>query len=169
MPGLRADTAVVADAQAIDDTGSEGLDDHVSRRGQREKGRLSVVVLQVELDPAHAAMTAVREERRFDGGRIRAGDRAHFDDASAVVGQQPRAARRGADRREIEDGDTDKRPQGGGGRGVGHSEVLGEAELAPGDDVLLYLRSAAADGVDDGVAVGRLGSSRHRCLGCLDA
>src|SRR3954466_4124775 len=44
------------------------------------------------------------------------------------------------------------------------SEVLREPELAPRDDVLLDLGAAAADGVDDGVAVGRLGPALHRCL-----
>ncbi len=69
--GVARRHGLVADAQAIDDTGSEALDDDVGRRGQREEGLPSVVVLQVELDPAHAAVAAVGEERRLDRRRVR--------------------------------------------------------------------------------------------------
>src|ERR1700722_6599855 len=48
------------------------------------------------------------------------------------------------------------------------SEVLRESELAPGNDVLLYLRRAAPDGVDHGVAVRRLGAAGQRGFFGLD-
>src|ERR1035437_21866 len=58
--------------------------------------------------------------------------------------------------------------EGGMAGGVGvvterrRSEVLRQTEFAAGDDVLLNLRGAAADGVDHRVAIGRLGPALHR-------
>src|SRR5215213_11191774 len=49
------------------------------------------------------------------------------------------------------------------------SEVLRKTELAARDDVLLDLGPAAADGVDDGVAVRRLGATLHGCFVGLHA
>ena len=71
MPGLRGAHRAVPDAQPIDHTGPETLDHHIGVVGQGEKGVPAAVILEVDHDPAHAAVTAVGEEPRIIGGGLR--------------------------------------------------------------------------------------------------
>ena len=108
MPGLRA----VSDAQPIDYTRTETFDHHISGIGQGEEGVPAPVILEVDHDPAHAAVTAVGEEPRIIGGGLRCGYRAQFDHQRAVVGQQARATGGWSNRRKVEDGDPLQRSGG---------------------------------------------------------
>ena len=61
----------VADAEPVDHAGAEALDHDVGRSGQRQERLPSVVILEVDQDPAHAAVAAVGEELRLALARHR--------------------------------------------------------------------------------------------------
>jgi hypothetical protein len=113
MPGLRADTASYPMPSRSTTPGRKLSTTTSAVAGQGKKASRPAVVLQVDHDPAHAAVTAVGEELRIDRRRIRRGHRTDLDDERAVVGQQARATRGWPDRRKVEDGDPF---QGSGGR-----------------------------------------------------
>ena len=174
---------LVPDAQPVDHAGTEALDDHVGGLGQAQEGGPTGVGLQVEADPAHAPVGRVGVEDGLDLDGPGPGRRPDLDHVGAVVRQPAGRAGRRADGREVQHAHAGERPRrrhrppnlsakvdlGGDwcrrialGTGAHELEVLGEAELAPGDDVLLDLGGAAPDGVDDRVAVGRLGPTLER-------
>src|ERR1017187_3030130 len=68
--------------------------------GQGQEGRSAVIDFEIDTNPAHAAVTAVGEEPLIVGLGVSRGNRCDLDDQRAVVGQQARAARGRADRRE---------------------------------------------------------------------
>ena len=116
-PGVPGLDHVVADAQPVDHPGPEALDDDVGPVGQGQEGLPPAVVLEVDQDAAHAAVAAVGEEPRVGRSHVRLGHGAHLDDQRAIVGQQARAARRRADRREVEDGDPGQKAGAAGAAG----------------------------------------------------
>ena len=160
--GIHGAEGLVADAQTVDDAGAETLDDHIGVSDQLQEGVASSVGLEVQQGPTHAPVCAVGVGR---WGDLHAGvtrNRPHLDDVGTPVGQPASGAHRWPHRGEVQHGDpVEKGAVGRHGRMSVGLEVLGEAQAAAGDDVLLHLRGAAANGVQHGVPVGRLGSPSH--------
>ena len=158
MPGFTARTAASPMPSRSTTPGRKLSITTSARAASRRNASRPGGVLQVEQHALHAAVAAVRVERRHDLHARLLRRRADLHDASRR--SRPASA-------------TCARPgRRSRGRAPSHpassacvptrSEVLREAEPAAGDDVLLDLRRAAADRVDHGVAVRRLGPALHR-------
>src|SRR6185312_16996319 len=92
--GIHGRDRVVTDAQRVDDTWTEALDEDVDAACHPKKSLPTRVGLQIYEHAPHPALAAVRVERWLDEHAAALGHRSDLHHVSAVVGEPARRAGR---------------------------------------------------------------------------